>query len=118
MKSKTKTNLNQLQQGDVLLARVNLSPADLDNAIKTLKSKRGIVLAEGEVTGHYHAIEVDEDEAELIKLGERMLLNVKADSVTLKHQEHRPVKISKGVWEVGQVVEKDWLSGMVNPVKD
>ena len=108
-------NKNMLQQGDVLLNRVNI---DITNAVKVKKDRRGVVLAEGEVTGHYHGIEVDEDEAELIKLGDKMLLNVKTESVTLKHQEHNPIIIEKGIWEFGQVVEKDWLSGMVNPVRD
>jgi hypothetical protein len=110
-----KTNKNQLQQGDVLLKKVNIQiPAKATR----VKDKRGIVLAEGEATGHYHGIDVDEDEAELIRIGEKMLLNVKVDSVTLNHQEHNPVTIGKGTWEVGQVVEKDWLSGMVKKVVD
>lgn len=108
-------NENQVQQGDVVLTRTNI---DISGGIKQKKDPRGIVLAEGEVTGHYHGIEVEENEAELIQLGEKILLNVMADSVTLKHQEHKPITIEKGVWEFGQVVEKDWFSGMVNPVRD
>jgi hypothetical protein len=108
-------NKNQVQQGDVILNRVNLN---ISKATKVKKNNRGIVLAEGEATGHYHGIEVEESEAELIQLGEKMLLNVKADSVTLKHQEHKPITIDKGVWEVGQVVEKDWLNNMVRKVVD
>lgn len=108
-------NKNQIQQGDVLLNKVNINITD---AQKIKQDNRGIVLAEGEATGHYHSIEVWEDEAELIRIGEKMLLNVKADSVILKHQEHGSIEIDKGIWEIGQVVEKDWLSGMVNPVRD
>ena len=108
-------NKNMLQQGDVVLNKVNI---DITNAVKVKKDRRGIVLAEGEVTFHYHGIECDETEAELIQLGEKMLLSVKAESVTLTHQEHNPVTIEHGIWEFGQVVEKDWLSGMVNPVRD
>lgn len=104
-----------IQQGDVILHKTNI---DISNAVKVDKDKRGIVLAEGEHTGHYHGIEVEEDEAELIKIGEKMLLHVKTDSVTLKHQEHGPITIDKGVWEVGQVVEKDWLNDMVRKVVD
>ena len=105
-----------LQQGDVVLNRVNL---DISQATKLRKDPRGIVLAEGEMTGHYHAIEdIEETDAELVQIGERMLLNVMADSVTLKHQEHKPVTIEKGIWEFGQVVEKDWLNDMVRKVVD
>lgn len=104
-----------IQQGDVILNKVDI---DLIGGTKIKKDSRGIVLAEGEATGHFHGIDVEEDEAELIKIGERMLLNVKAKSVTLKHQEHKPLTIEKGVWEVGQVVEKDWLNDMVRKVVD
>lgn len=105
-----------IQQGDIVMYKID--SVDLSNAIKVKKDNRGIVLAEGEHSGHYHGIEVEDDEAELIQIGERMLLNVKADSVTLKHQEHNPLIIDKGVWEVGQVVEKDWLNDMVRKVVD
>lgn len=110
-----KINKNQLQQGDVVLQRVDI---DISQASKVKKDSRGIVLAEGEVTFHYHGIECEEDDAELIRIGERMLLNVKAESVTLKHQEHKPVKIDRGIWEFGQVIEKDWFMNMVRKVVD
>ena len=113
MKNQNKT---MVQQGDCLLCKTD--NIDISNATKIKKDQRGVVLAEGEVSGHYHVIDVDEDEAELIQLGEKMLLNVNADSVTLTHQEHNPIVIERGIWEFGQVVEKDWLSGMVNPVRD
>ena len=105
----------KIQQGDILLLKVNI---DITSATKLSKDKRGIVLAEGETTGHYHAIEVDENEAELIRIGEKMLLNVKSDYATLKHQEHKPIDIPKGVWEVGRVQEYDYFSQMKRPVVD
>lgn len=108
-------NNKMIQQGDVILYRTNI---DISNAVKIDKDKRGIVLAEGEHTGHFHGIEIEDDEAELIRIGEKMLLNVKTNSVTLKHQEHGSVTIDKGVWEVGQVVEKDWLQDIVRNVVD
>ena len=110
-------NKNQLQQGDVILRKL---PQDYLNnkEYQSLKrDRRGIVLAEGETTGHYHGIECEESEAELIKIGEEMLLKVNK-TVTLKHQEHKPFDIEPGIWQIGQVVEKDWLNDMVSPVRD
>mgnify|MGYP001562053815 CR=1 FL=1 len=115
MKNQNKKN-DKLQQGDCLLYK--LDNIDIAQATKLKRNNCGIVLAEGEATGHTHTIDVDEDEAELIQLGEKMLLNVKVDSVTLKHQEHKPITIDKGIWEFGQVVEKDWLNDMVRKVVD
>lgn len=108
-----KTKLNQAQQGDVCLRRINKIP---EGAVKQKSDARGIVLAEGEVTGHFHGIEECED-AELYQLGERMLLSVKAP-VELTHQEHGKITIEPGVWEVEQLREKDWLSGLERKVTD
>lgn len=109
-------NQNQIQQGDVLLRRVTNS-VDLSKGVKVKKNGNLLTLAEGEATGHHHSIMVEENEAELIQMGEKMLLNLKEEKV-LTHQEHGPVTVGPGIWEVGQVVEKDWLSGMVKPVVD
>ena len=65
-----KNKLTQLQQGDVLLKRVE--NINIQDGKKAKRDPRGIVLAEGEVTGHYHGIECDESEAELIQIGEKM----------------------------------------------
>jgi hypothetical protein len=66
--------------------------------------RKTLVLAHGE-NGHSHVIE--DDEAELIQIGERMLLNLEWPA-TVKHEEHGP--INPGIWEIGRVKEYDWLS--------
>jgi len=77
---------------------------------------RGHVLAEGEVTGHYHGIEETTD-AELYRLGEALLL-ANTKEVPLKHQEHKPVIIKPGLWETGGVMEFDHLRQMERKVID
>lgn len=42
---------NQYRQGDVFLEEISEIPADVKVAVE---DRRGIVLAEGEVTGHHH----------------------------------------------------------------
>lgn len=106
--------IKQLQQGDVILRRVTKS--NLKGAIKLNPDQRGIVLAEGEVTGHYHAIE-NIDDAELYRIGEKMLLSIK-EPVELTHQEHGTVSITPGVWEVGIVKEYDYFQEMERNVID
>lgn len=73
------------------------------------------MLAEGEVTGHFHGIE--EDESELIQIGEKILLKL-AKAATLRHQEHKPITLEPGLWEVGIVQEYDYFSKMVKKVVD
>jgi len=103
---------DQIQQGDVLLRRIKSLPKD----VAEVKRKNGfIVLAEGELTGHAHRIS-DVDAMFYEKDGMFFLKTKKA--VTLTHEEHGPHIIEPGIWEVGQVREKDWLSDMVRTVVD
>lgn len=104
-----KKQAKQKQQGDVLFRRVR----------KTKLSRGNIgrhVLAEGEHTGHAHVIDAD-DQAELIREGERMLLRL-TKPATVRHEEHNPVLLEPGVWEVGRVREVDHLNGLVRQVTD
>lgn len=102
-------NPNQKQQGDVLFKRVD----SLSKQHKPIKKKKGkFVLAEGEVTGHAHVIDAEK----FVEVNNKKFIVNPTSSVT--HEEHGPITLEPGIWQVGQVVEKDWLSGMVNPVKD
>jgi hypothetical protein len=108
MKNKTVSNI--AQQGDVLVRRLCSLP---EGERKTI-SKRRCVLAHGE-SGHSHVVECDD--AELIQIGERMLLSLKTEA-TVRHEEHGAITLSPGIWEIGRVVEKDWFGDMVQQVRD
>lgn len=98
------------QQGDIILKKLEALP----DGTKLISRKR-CILAEGEATGHAHI--VDCDEAELLRDGDRILLRLtKAASIT--HEEHKPITLSPGVWEVGRVQEYDYYSQVVHPVAD
>ena len=109
--NKLKIAKNTAQQGDVLLNKLTKLP----NGEAKVISKGKMVLAEGEVTGHYHGIE--ETDSELIQIGEKMILNLK-NTATLFHQEHNPITLEPGLWEVGRVQEYDYFSMMQRPVAD
>lgn len=79
-----------------------------------LISRKRLVLAHGE-SGHSHVIE--DDEAELIQIGERMLLKL-ARAATVKHEEHGPIKLAPGIWEIGRVKEFDPFANMTRQVQD
>ena len=81
---------------------------------RKLIAKGRCVLAHGE-SGHSHVVE--EDDAELIQIGERMLLTIQQPA-PLKHDEHGPETYSPGIWEIGRVREKDWFQDMVRNVQD
>jgi hypothetical protein len=102
----------QLQQGDVLIKKV-MSP--IPEGKKVILHKDRLVLAEGETTGHYHAV-VD-DGAEMFAIGDRTFINLK-NPATLVHQEHGPVEIPEGLSEIGVVQEYDYFSKMQRKVED
>lgn len=111
-----KTKLKMWQQGDVLGKPLAELPAGL---VPVKKDKRGVVLAEGEHTGHYHGIE--DGGVQLLEHPEtktRYLVNSSDKPATLKHQEHNPITVNPGIFEIGIVREVDHLTGMVAPVVD
>jgi hypothetical protein len=107
-----KMKKHQIQQGDVIGRQVAVLPA---GAKEVQRKKGAIVLAEGEHTGHAHRI-MDVDAMFYEYGGKFYLKNDK--KVTVTHEEHKPITIEPGIWEIGQVREKDWLSGMTRPVAD
>lgn len=99
------------QQGDVLLKAIEALP----DGCKEVKRKEGrIVVMHGE-GGHTHVI-TDVDAMFYEKDGKFYLVAKKP--VKLDHEEHHTQIVEPGVWEIGQVREKDWLTGMVAPVVD
>lgn len=102
---------NTAQQGDLIMRRLAAQPS----GNKKVVSRGRCVLADGEHTGHQHAVE--ESAAELIQIGERMILNL-AKQATVTHPEHKPIRLSPGIWEVGRVTEYDWISRMERQVVD
>jgi len=108
-------NNNHLQQGDVLLKRVSSIPAKA-KAVKP--DNRGIVLAEGEVTGHHHKIKAQKG-LKLYSIDSLLYLdNQTGGDVELAHEEHKPFMVGEGIWEVSQVREYDYFLEMARTVID
>ena len=105
--------MNQFQHGDVLGLRVEALP----EGVKRVKPRGGrFILADGEATGHAHAITATPD----IQLYERDgVMYVKCDApVELTHEEHGAQIIEPGVFEIGQVVEVDPFEDEIRTVMD
>lgn len=110
MKKKTKVAKCTAQQGDLILNRLDSMP----DGQATNTTRKRLVLAHGE-SGHSHVLE--DDEAELVQIGERMLLKL-GKQATVTHEEHGPVTLSPGIWEVGRVKEYDYFQQMERRVID
>jgi len=87
------------RQGDVLLVEVDEIPGDAQ-----AESRSGrIVLAEGEATGHAHAIH-ERDARTFTYEGERFLLT--KSKAQLVHEEHGPIEVPPGAWRV--VIQREY----------
>ena len=83
-----------VRQGDLLLVPVAALPAHAPR----IRSGR-LVLAEGEATGHAHVVE--DERASLHGWSSERYLLVEGDSsVLLVHDEHDPLALLPGVYEV------------------
>lgn len=99
------------QQGDVLLFAVSEIP---NTAKEEKRSKRGYVLAEGEVTGHAHVID---SEIEFYRDGENLYFKT-ANEATVRHEEHGPITVPPGIYRVGIVQEYDYDAEAAKGVVD
>lgn len=105
-----KTAKKTFQQGDVIGRKLESLPDGQQKPIAKLRC----VLAHGE-SGHSHVVE--SEYAELIQIGERMLLKL-SKAATVVHEEHKPITLTPGVWEVGRVREFDYFAMLERQVMD
>lgn len=92
----------QYRQGDVLLRRLPQAPTFVG---RVLEFGERIILAEGELTGHFHS--VDARYATLHELPEGKHVLEVCDPVALEHQEHSPIPLCRGHYEVIRQREYD-----------
>lgn len=102
------------QQGDVLIYKIDSLPNDLK---KVEPKARGVILAEGETHGHFHAI-ADVKVAQKYECADgRIYLSITKDTI-LTHEEHKFHAIEAGVYEVGIVQEYDHFAEEARNVAD
>jgi hypothetical protein len=82
------------RQGDILIERIKSLPADI---IKISNKDEKIILAEGEATGHAHAI--TSNNALLYSANNDIFLEVLAQ-VDLVHEEHSTISLPIGNYKV------------------
>jgi hypothetical protein len=100
------------RQGDVLIRKVKSLPTQ-----KAQPRLTGI-LAYGEVTGHAHRVE-DLSRAEVLEVvegGRRLFLRVAAEGVRVIHEEHAPVSLPEGNYEVE--IQKEYTPAEIRNVAD
>jgi len=96
----------QKVQGDVLFTPCNDVPKD---AVK-LNTR---TVAYGEATGHHHTL----DQGDVYTLNGQMWVVV-PEGATVLHQEHGPLQLDSGVYQVDLQIEVDPWTGMERRVID
>jgi hypothetical protein len=105
----------QFRQGDVFIERVDDIPAGV-SACKA--DARGVVLAEGEATGHHHRIGPMFRSAKLFDgpEGAKFLKVGGTAPVALTHEEHSPVDLPPGNYRV--TIQREYSPDAVRQVED
>lgn len=108
------------QQGDVLLKKVTKLP-------KGLKRLKTNVLAEGETTGHFHAVVPRETEHRRLDTfpGFKLLQAENGDRyiqltepAEVKHQEHHTIQLDPGLYQIDLVREFEYDANETRRVVD
>jgi hypothetical protein len=102
-----------IQQGDVLIQSIDKIPSNLKNV---KQSKKGYVLADGEITGHAHVIVDDDIEMMCDEVGSKFIAN--DHTVEVVHEEHGMVEIPAGTWKIDIVKEYDHFAEEARKVRD
>lgn len=87
--------LKSVRQGDVYLRSYGKLVLSRHSSRSRSVGKR-FVLAEGEVTGHAHVLESDEDIMLLDERGGRLYLRVAEPGARVVHEEHTQLEIPAG----------------------
>jgi len=96
------------QQGDILIKEATIP--------KNAKIMDRRIIAEGETTGHKHQLE-DLEKAQLLQIDSLLFLDV-LEETRIIHEEHNPVTLPPGTYEVGFVMEYDHFEEETKRIKD
>lgn len=103
------------RQGDVMIRKIS----ELPTTAKPEKRNGRIVLAYGEVTGHAHAIAERGVKAYTMAdagTAVRRFLEVVSKDATVRHEEHAPVPLPPGLYEV--VIQREYSPEVIRNVAD
>lgn len=111
------------QQGDVILTKIEkMSPTCNKSYKMTKENGYKVTLAFGEGTGHHHRFQYDELSTVVgysYKWQDMPLcIKVSGSESVLQHEEHNPITVAPGLYQISQVNEFDHIGGAVRKVID
>jgi len=115
-----KIQVNQmLRQGDVKILKIDALP---EGKMKPAEDEKGVaVLAYGEVTGHKHQISEGQvkfytREEDNNNMFAPKFLEVISEKAILTHEEHFPITLEKGVYEIS--IQREYFPEEIRNVMD
>ncbi len=106
---------SQFRQGDLLFTRIEGL-----NKPENTKTVEDGVIARGESTGHAHRIapkDLKQGKAKVYFMAEPRRIVIEAfEPVRVLHEEHRPITLPPGIWEVRQ--QREYTPGDIRYVAD
>lgn len=105
------------RQGDVLFTRIARLPQGERH------KRENATVAHGEVTGHSHALAVEDREAaEVLEIGKGLYVHVSGSGIriesgaTFVHEEHAPVTLPRGTYRV--TIQREYSPEAIRNVID
>lgn len=112
-----KPTIEIYRQGDVLFRRIAKLPKGEP------KKRENATVAYGEVTGHSHALAVEDRQvAEVLEIGDGLYVHVSESGVgieggaTFVHEEHGPVTLPPGDYRV--TIQREYAPAEIRNVQD
>lgn len=99
-----------VRQGDVFIRKISKLPETSLEQVKNEDTKKNIILAHGEVTGHTHQIDISSPNIKLWTDGLERYLEIQEEKVSLIHEEHTKIGLENGfyyVWQPREYVAPD-----------
>lgn len=105
--------MNNYRHGDINLQSVEKIEGEI------VKNSGSFVLAEGETTGHKHVITTENpNDLEILQTKDgRYFFNIKSGG-TVTHEEHNPINIAPGKYEMKREREYDYFTQATRKVID
>lgn len=85
------------RQGDIRLVPTDNQPGK-DRTYRLRKRGEGLIIAAGEATGHHHRVR--DSKARVFVRDGREFLRVSKNGATLEHEEHAPIALESGTFEI------------------
>ena len=85
--------MKMYRQGDILI----VERASLPKGAAVKRTKGNIL--DGETTGHVHRV-ADVSVADVLEIGDGLFLSVSENGVSIVHEEHAPIMLPEGTYEV------------------